>query len=371
MSQDAELEQQFLGEATNYLNTLEEVLIEVKASNKIDDEIFHVLLIATYFIKSSAESIEFYILSDLASRLDNYFQILSEQNHSLKFDSELYNLLLSGVDWLRFIVKLYSLGSIIDEQWITTLCYPVFVELDERLGNAYTSIRTVSTPENLEEIIPLYFQTKVDERIKSSLVDTKISEIATNMGTQNYLTQTNRAYSRGVVKHTASSYSLSTLCRVMLLESNWMLLAFRADVVEEIFLFQEELVSIQAGSEVLNWQEVMLPLIRLGRYLEFNQQRYNNLNFNIPLIINASCALILKIENQVVAVQLDRYWGTQEVVIRCIEGNIPLPDVFSCCTTLGDGRIVPVVNPHHLLHEVLCNTQNYTCSHLDSTSVSK
>jgi chemosensory pili system protein ChpA (sensor histidine kinase/response regulator) len=141
-----------------------------------------------------------------------------------------------------------------------------------------------------------------------------------------------------------------SVARVLLVESNRMLLAFPTDVVEEIFLLQEDQVFPMAGSEVLNWQKTMLPLIRLGRYLQFNSERYDNPNLETAPAINASSVLIIKGNNQPVAVQLDRCWGEQEVAIRRVEGNISLPDGFNNCTILGDGRVVPLVNTNELLY---------------------
>ncbi|MBD2210448.1 hybrid sensor histidine kinase/response regulator [Nostoc linckia FACHB-104] len=143
-----------------------------------------------------------------------------------------------------------------------------------------------------------------------------------------------------------------SVARVLLVESNRMLLAFPTDVVSEIFLLQNEQVFAIAGSEVINWQGTMLPLIRLSRHLEFNGPRYNSPDLETPPAINASCVLIVKSGNQPMAVQLDRCWGEQEVAIRQVEGNIPLPEGFSNCTILGDGRVVALVNANELLYTI-------------------
>ncbi len=146
-----------------------------------------------------------------------------------------------------------------------------------------------------------------------------------------------------------------SVARVLLVESNKMLLAFSTDVVAEIFLLQNERVFSIAGSEVLNWQGTMLPLIRLNRYFEFNCPRYDSLEMETPAAINASSVLIVKGNNQSVAIQVDRCWGEQEVAIRQVEGNIPLPEGFNNCTILGDGRVVALVNTNELLYWIATN----------------
>ncbi|QFS46569.1 response regulator [Nostoc sphaeroides] len=148
-----------------------------------------------------------------------------------------------------------------------------------------------------------------------------------------------------------------SVARVLLVEINKMLLAFPTDVISEISLLQDERVFQMAGSEVLNWQGNMLPLIRLNQYLEFNCLRYDRSELETPAAINANSVLVVKGNNQPVAIQIDRCWGEQEVAIRQVEGNIPLPEGFSNCTILGDGRVVPLVNINELLYWIATNRQ--------------
>ncbi|MEH2248786.1 hybrid sensor histidine kinase/response regulator [Nostoc sp.] len=146
-----------------------------------------------------------------------------------------------------------------------------------------------------------------------------------------------------------------SVARVLLVEINKMLLAFPTDVISEISLLQNEQVFQMVGSEVLNWQGTMLPLIRLTPYLEFYCLRYDTSELETPAAINANSVLVVKGNNQPVAIQIDRCWGEQEVAIRQVEGNIPLPEGFSNCTILGDGRVVPLVNVNELLYWIATN----------------
>ncbi|MFN6518843.1 MAG: response regulator [Nostoc sp. CreGUA01] len=143
--------------------------------------------------------------------------------------------------------------------------------------------------------------------------------------------------------------------RVLLVEINKMLLAFPTDVISEISLLQNERIFQMAGGEVLNWQGTMLPLIRLSRYLQFNCLRYDSAELETPAAINVNSVLVVKGNNQPVAIQIDRCWGEQEVAIRQIEGNIALPQGFTNCTILGDGRVIPLVNINELLYWIASN----------------
>lgn len=148
-----------------------------------------------------------------------------------------------------------------------------------------------------------------------------------------------------------------SIARVLLVESDHMLLAFPTDVVAEIFILQDEQVFSLSGSQFLKWQNTVLPLISLARYFEFNCYRQASLNWETAPVINASSVLIFRNDSQSVAVKVDRCWGEQEVAIRQVMGNIPLPNGFSNCTIMGDGRVVPLVNTTELLTWITTNVR--------------
>lgn len=160
---------------------------------------------------------------------------------------------------------------------------------------------------------------------------------------------------------TGTKFTLSvpftlSVARVLLVESyacgdrNYpLLLAFSTDVIEEIFLLANEQIFYQDGREFIHWQNTQLPLLRLNSYFEFNCSHYNNWELETLPIINATSVLIIKHDHQQIAVQVERCWGEQEVAIRQVEGNIPLPSGFNNCTILGDGRVVPLVNTNDLV----------------------
>ncbi|MEA5581849.1 hybrid sensor histidine kinase/response regulator [Nodularia harveyana UHCC-0300] len=157
-----------------------------------------------------------------------------------------------------------------------------------------------------------------------------------------------------------------SVARVLLVESNKMLLAFPTEVISEIFLLPNEEVFLMGDSEVINWQNQTLPLIRLSRYFQFNCPRYDKPELEISPAINANSILIVKGNNQTVAIQVDRCWGEQEVAIRQLESNLPLPPGFSNCTILGDGRVLALVNTNDLLYWIATNQRTPQHNHLPS-----
>jgi two-component system, chemotaxis family, sensor histidine kinase and response regulator PixL len=141
--------------------------------------------------------------------------------------------------------------------------------------------------------------------------------------------------------------SLSVL-RVLLLESDRMLLAIPSEAVIAIFLSPEERIVTIGEREYLSHQDDMLPLIRLSQCWQFNCPRYHQKTHKTTKF-NSQVVVVIQHNHQVSALQVEHCWGEQQVEIRAIEGNIPLPIELSNCTILDDGRVVPLVNLDELL----------------------
>jgi two-component system, chemotaxis family, sensor histidine kinase and response regulator PixL len=139
-----------------------------------------------------------------------------------------------------------------------------------------------------------------------------------------------------------------TVSRVLIAESNRMLLAFPIDLIEEMILLPPEQVMLLAGNEVFNWEGLVVQLIRLSEWMQFNCPRQLD-GMETPASVNVPTVLMVNQGNQVVGIQIDRSWGEQEVAIRKVEGLLPMPPGFSNCTILGDGRVVPLVDISEML----------------------
>ncbi|MEB3356501.1 MAG: response regulator [Synechococcales bacterium] len=140
-----------------------------------------------------------------------------------------------------------------------------------------------------------------------------------------------------------------SVARVLLTESNHLLLAFPIDVIEEMIPLQLERIVAMLGSETFDWHGEMVQLVRLSRCLKFNGT-YQMESLETPPKIDAPTVLLVTHNGQRIGLQVDRCWGEQEVAIRKVEGDLPLPPGFTNCTILGDGRVVPLVNVPELLH---------------------
>ncbi len=146
-------------------------------------------------------------------------------------------------------------------------------------------------------------------------------------------------------------FTLSTV-RILLVECYGMLLAFPTEVVVEMFLLHADRVIQTAGSEVVNWQNQMVQLVRLQKWFRFNCPRPPH-GFETPPTISSPSVVIVQQSDQLFGIQIDRCWGEQEATLRRVEGNLTLPAGFSSCTILGDGRVIPLVSVGELLRWVV------------------
>jgi two-component system, chemotaxis family, sensor histidine kinase and response regulator PixL len=137
-------------------------------------------------------------------------------------------------------------------------------------------------------------------------------------------------------------FTLSVV-RVLLVEVQGLWLAIPSNIVEEIILLNPAQIISTAGQKMLQWEGFTVRLIEPAQYLHqptFNPQIATTA---VPTI---NCPTVLMIDQgqDVVAVEIDKFWGEQEVTIRQPQGNIKLPSGFTGCTILGDGRIVPLLD---------------------------
>src|SRR5919199_1288973 len=136
--------------------------------------------------------------------------------------------------------------------------------------------------------------------------------------------------------------------RVLLVESNSMLLAFPTDVIEEMLLPTHDQIYTADCFEVLKWEGEMVPLTRLDLWLTFYCPRRVTTPEGVPSISEPT-VLLLGLGDQLHGLVVDRCWGEREVAIRQVTGNLTMPPGFASCTIQGDGKVVPLVDAASLL----------------------
>ncbi|MEM8807436.1 MAG: hybrid sensor histidine kinase/response regulator [Cyanobacteria bacterium P01_G01_bin.38] len=149
--------------------------------------------------------------------------------------------------------------------------------------------------------------------------------------------------------------SLSIL-RVMLLERNDLIFALPIDAVQEII----RTPSLDENSLSLAWQDSSIPLIRLeehwavqcaARPIEMTGTPL--INQSMVVVVGEGGGVASPAENRCYGLNIDRFWQEQEVAIRPVASPIPLPPGFSGTTLLGDGRVVPLIDPIRLMEWIL------------------
>ncbi len=144
--------------------------------------------------------------------------------------------------------------------------------------------------------------------------------------------------------------TLSTV-RVVLAESNGMLLAIPSEAIAEVILFEPDMVIPTGVGEAIDYQGQPVSLIRLQHKLQFNCIRTRH-NYETPPMLQSDSVVIIRQGLQLTALQVDRCWTDQEVTVRSMTNFLPLPTGFNSCAILGDGRVAPLVNVPEFLHEI-------------------
>jgi chemotaxis family two-component system sensor histidine kinase/response regulator PixL len=139
-----------------------------------------------------------------------------------------------------------------------------------------------------------------------------------------------------------------SIARVLLFEANGLQMAILTSAVEEILLIKDTSIYTVANQEVLDWEGYSVPLLKLGDRLHFLRPQFQVETENRP-IVDEPLILVVARNNVPFGLQVERYWGEQEVTIRGVQSLIPMPTGFMGCAILGGGKLVPLVDIDNLL----------------------
>jgi chemotaxis family two-component system sensor histidine kinase/response regulator PixL len=142
-------------------------------------------------------------------------------------------------------------------------------------------------------------------------------------------------------------FSLSVM-RVLLVESNGILLAFPSNSVEEVFMINPQTILATDEGESIELDEEIVRLIRLEQWFRLSDRAERYTSDDVPALAESTALAIVK-ENTSYAIQVDRYWREEEVTVRQVEGFLKMPPGLTGCAILGDGRVVPLVDTFALI----------------------
>ncbi|MDJ0647566.1 MAG: hybrid sensor histidine kinase/response regulator [Xenococcaceae cyanobacterium MO_188.B19] len=137
------------------------------------------------------------------------------------------------------------------------------------------------------------------------------------------------------------------ILRVTILESAGMVFAVPIHSVQEIVRFDSDIVVQEGEQELIYWNNQQIALIRLENWLRF-QRPAKAFDMESKPTIDTPTVLIFQQEDQWLGIYIERYWGEQEVAMRSVISPIALPPGFTGSTILGDGRVIPSIEPSFL-----------------------
>jgi two-component system, chemotaxis family, sensor histidine kinase and response regulator PixL len=132
--------------------------------------------------------------------------------------------------------------------------------------------------------------------------------------------------------------------RVIIVESGGLVFAVPVHSIQEIIQYDAATITNSNQQELLTWNNHGVHLIRPGQHLSFQRP---SKPFEMPgtAKIQHPTVLIFAEANQLAGIYLEKYWHEQEVAIRTVNSSIPLFPGFTGSTVLGDGRVIPLIEP--------------------------
>ena len=141
--------------------------------------------------------------------------------------------------------------------------------------------------------------------------------------------------------------SLSIL-RVMLLERHGTVFALPVDTVQEVIRTPLQEIT----DATMSWKDSPIPLVRVEEHWAM-QTNVRPLEMSGQPLINCPMVVVVGEDEQSYGLSVDRFWQEQEVAIRPVVSPMPLPPGFGGVTVLGDGRVVPLIEPIRLIEWIV------------------
>ena len=135
-------------------------------------------------------------------------------------------------------------------------------------------------------------------------------------------------------------------------------IALPSDSVEEIVVPKSDQVKTTGEQRFLRWREQIVPAYRLADILDYTcplpDSSPSKALVSVPSPADwALPMLVLRQEQQVLALEIDRLVTEQELVIKPFGSAIAPPSFTYGCTILGDGSLIPVIDGTVLLDQLL------------------
>jgi chemosensory pili system protein ChpA (sensor histidine kinase/response regulator) len=119
--------------------------------------------------------------------------------------------------------------------------------------------------------------------------------------------------------------------------------AFPVDSFEDVVEITQDQVFVNSnGQTCFLWRDMELPFRPLSEMLSYNRQ-IGRLGF-IKQDDDIISIIILRSERNFLALQVDKFDGEIEIVIKQVDGPVAKPPGIAGVTVLGDGRVMAICN---------------------------
>lgn len=145
-----------------------------------------------------------------------------------------------------------------------------------------------------------------------------------------------------------------SVLRVMLVESAHLVFAVPINSIQGMVSLHPEISSNRQSvtqTQQVIWEGQAIDLIHLEDWLRFNTAVHTFEMEGTPTI-NQPTALVIDQDGQLRGLCIDRFWGEQEISLSPLKSPVKLPKGLSGTSILGDGRVIPLVDPYQLLASI-------------------
>ncbi|MBV5261077.1 response regulator [Synechococcus moorigangaii CMS01] len=139
-----------------------------------------------------------------------------------------------------------------------------------------------------------------------------------------------------------------SILRVMIVETAHRVMAIPIDSIRAMISIRTEDLTNRNHQEFFVWEGQAVELIRAEKWLQFNHHSRPFEMEGAPTISRPT-ALLVGHGQAIRSLHVDRFWGEQEISIAPVQSPIPLPPGFTSACIMGDGRVIPLVDPFKLL----------------------
>ena len=158
-----------------------------------------------------------------------------------------------------------------------------------------------------------------------------------------------------------------TIAKLLVCFVNSTAFALPSDSIEEILIPQPGQVKQSGGQKFLHWQDQLVLTYHLSELLDYACP--------LPEVVSSQSLaavpypedwappmLLLKQDDQILALEIDRLVTEQELVIKPLGAAIAAPGYIYGCTILGDGSLIPVIDGAALLNSFLGGSKTVTAT---------